>query len=1016
MRGILYSLALILLIINMFTSNIASTIVKAEDSDTITYIAEEAWRIRLENIVGNASIVYRDLNNDDVGEIIVNGYYSNNSEALCVIDGATHTLWNCIALNDRFVASIAVNDVNNNGVRDIVAVTMSSTDSSSTIRFILWDPYTGKVVKSSSRTVDYELSVSQFPLAYDKSAETVYAMFTTSTGSLRLSYDIEANTISSTSYDNVFYIAQTTDVFGDNDNDGVIEWAENILLTTYYTFSLYGFSSTISIYNGSTTLFSKVSTSRFYGFAGFSNNGVKNYVWVLSIDLNQLMQYNKLVFYLTGYDLSGAQIYDILINGMPYSFIDLGDRFLIEYNDTSANRTYIAVYNAADGSLVDKIDVTGEETMVITGLGDIDDDGIKEVIYTVENTSYILKIGDTITKHSVTGIETGSTYMLLNTLTVNGNKYLVDAVVDYTTNTTDIIAYSFRATTVSDETPPVIEFTYPVEGALLPKTTVVEGIVYDNESGIAKLEAYLYSNATEENITVEDISLKPIDTNTYEFYIYLEFNVSGDYVLTVTAWNYAGLNTSKSISFKVDAEPPVITIYSPRDKGIYCIKDTPIPVNFTVHDEYLMNWTVLVNGIPLGNGNESGTYVFWLTNDTLLPITNTITIIANDEAGNHETKTIIITYYPGPFKFNFTLLTTFDEKVYNGVLYKLLEDEITLEYLLEGFSDVGIEYFRLELFENTTGEVYTIDLTLAFNETTTKTIDTTTIPDGVYDGVITIKPEGYDAFKLCHLGSIIIDNNDPSLNVTKPPFITDNIVDPNKVTVLTLQKEVEFNITCYAEDGVMLTQMTIYVDGEILNTYDLEGVTSTSKTEHVTLDEGEHTIRVIVTDIAGHTATIEYNVIVDVTPPSIEAFDVNVTDNNITIHYKVSDNLVGVDHVVIVVGNNTYVFNETEKTITLSNLTTGNYTVTLKVHDKAGLITTMSKNITVGKIIPPTTTTPPATQTPTTTSPTKTTSPAPTQKTTKTTTPAGGVPTTVIIGVVIAIIIVVLIVFWVMKK
>ena len=125
------------------------------------------------------------------------------------------------------------------------------------------------------------------------------------------------------------------------------------------------------------------------------------------------------------------------------------------------------------------------------------------------------------------------------------------------------------------------------------------------------------------------------------------------------------------------------------------------------------------------------------------------------------------------------------------------------------------------------------------------------------------------------------------------------------------------------------------------------------------LSEGTHTISIRAWDLAGNYATDTVSVIVDLTPPKLEILspknNTDTTNHTITIRWKGSDDLSGIDHYEVRVDNGFW--SRVDGTITTLRVDYGKHIIYVKAVDRAGnskiakiFIEVYSVKITIGPV------------------------------------------------------------------
>jgi len=1019
-------LYIILLVSSMMSIGVYmdNTIVYANSSTQ--FILQKVWSTQLTgNINVSMPIAYGDFDNDGINDVLAVNNYKNETQSLCLLSGLSGQLYGCFSLptNVNLTGLIRVGDTNNNGRKELVisAVSVDADNNRSTVYFYLWEPYTNTIIQQQNTTVSGSLNPGYIPFATMIYRDGVVEQpFSYNTGFFAsntyiMKYEISSNTITYSIEKNKIYLMYSSILMGDIDNDGILESSDNYTVKTYWDLSTFMTTFTMDIYlevySGDQLLFTKHYSNTIPVFIGIGYNGEDYYIWTLIMEFNFFA--TSISSGIACYGLDGSSIiYETIDNAVLYGFAVLGDTIWFIYNDTSTGNIYGDLYSTIDGSRLQHIDLTTYNIVSTMGggLGDIDNNEYKDVLIPSIDGLYLLETnGDLYRVQGELTIEPETGVSIIET---SDKPYIVAPV--YSDDTVNIEAYVISSGGVGDTTPPVIIISNPRNNTLQPRIYLVDIIIYDNESDIESVTAIVYNEETNESKEI-DLFLIMVEPNTYEYWAYVFENVSGNYTLIVTAENSAGLTSTASVHYEVDANPPSVIIYSPSPGAIFSKKELPIKVNFSVSDDNLANWSLYVNLYLVANGTESGNYTFDINEAYLFGGYNSIWVMACDEAGNTNVTGVVISYYPGPFKFNFTVLNP-------EVFYGYIEGYINITYILSGYSEVEttdliFRFYKLTFpFETLAREVA---VPYEFNTTSSVLINVSDLEDGDYSLEVVIGVEGYDNYTL-YSTFIMIDNYAPTLNYTIP--LIDSYIDPWRAIIIDGKALVPVSI--YAEDAY-LDNVTVYIDGQYYKHYTPFVLSFIDEYEEIEFSEGEHQVRIVAMDKAGHSTEYTITFTLDISEPNINEFNVTVNGTSIIVYYDVSDNISGVDYVVITVNSenitSTKTLNETSGTVVFTNMTPGNYTVTIKVYDKVGLTTNTSATITIKAPTPPTTTTPP----PTTTTPTPTTSPPTTSPspssvtsptTSPTTTPAGGVPGTLIAAIVVVIIIIIVAIYFITKK
>ena len=265
---------------------------------------------------------------------------------------------------------------------------------------------------------------------------------------------------------------------------------------------------------------------------------------------------------------------------------------------------------------------------------------VKQVKAIINGQSYTLTLNTSTGKYEATITAPAKT-----SYTQSGHYYNVEVqATDDAGNTTrkdasDATLGSSLQLKVKEKVAPIITITYPTTSALITNNRpVIKWKVTDNDSGV---------NPSTIGITIDtgakitgDAITKTAVTGGYECsYTPTSALADGSHTIKVDASDYDGNAAStKSITFKIDTVPPVLTISSPIDEMITNVASitvkgitndaTSSPVTVTVRLNTGVAETVSVGS----DGAFSKTL-------TLVDGTNTITVVATDSAGKSTTIT-----------------------------------------------------------------------------------------------------------------------------------------------------------------------------------------------------------------------------------------------------------------------------------------------------------------------------------------------------------------------------------------
>ncbi len=379
----------------------------------------------------------------------------------------------------------------------------------------------------------------------------------------------------------------------------------------------------------------------------------------------------------------------------------------------------------------------------------------------------------------------------------------------------------------------------------------------------------------------------------------------GTHSFSMRASDLAGNDAAvETVSFTVDTVDPTVVIDSPTDGDTLDIAD--VLVEYTV-DGTGTSATVerSVDGSPWESAGMVSTLV-----ESLAEGLHTVDIRATDEAGNDATASVEFTVDIGAPVVTITSPA-------DGAL--LSTDSVTVEWTVSDM-DATLE-MKLDdgAWQPVTGTSHTL----------------TDLSDGEHTVIVKATDdasnEGEDSV------TFNVDTTPPTVSVTAPE--EDAILGSSSVVV-----------TWTAADAVTTERS---VDGGAWLAVVGTSVTISS------LVDGEHTISIRVTDVAGHEATDSVTILVDTTDPTVEITSpsegATVVGAEVTVEWTADDGLgSGIDAVEVSIdgGARTAAIGSSH---TFAGLTPGQHTVDVMVTDDAGNEGTDSVTFTVTAVIVDTT-------------------------------------------------------------
>ncbi len=1001
------------------------------------YKLNPIWNRTINVLVVEQVRVEADYDGDGVSDIVVNGVSSSGNRFVGVVSGfngsVIATIEPRVNYSYTFEGSAYAGDNNGNSYPEMILLYSSYnfTTNTTTYLFITWEPVTSTVLANGTITLHSSspLTMSGGILVSGGYAKIALPTFDTSTSppsfkTYILSYNVLTGNTSISMIDGKYYDIYSNQDMGDLDGDGVMEYSNNYTVIAYTEFDIFsgGLVSTVKAYYNGNLLFTKelpVNVIPLYFLIG-KVSGTLVFEFP-SLKINLLSNTTYTVLY--AYDSSGSQLYSKNFGEktFPVNFAVEAEYSVINYVDFANNKSVTVFYSTLTGSVEKKYSASFFLPVSLLPLGSADG-GYR--LFMQNFTSYkVLSIPSweeapviNAANMTVFGQYNALEYPVNNTV-----KALIVGVMSAGSSTI-IGAYDLVSTGYNDTTPPIIKIIYPQNGTTTGRRITAVANVYDPESDVTSV-----------NVTLTDLStMTTINVNyTYQPVLGLltadiEFNHTGEYLLTITAVNGAELESSEVVDFIADAQPPIITIKSPANRTRVTPIDFPLTLVFNVSDDIRVNsWAVFVNDQNVDYGFSAGEQTVLIPMSYFREGDNSISVVAIDDAGNIANKTIIVEFTTAP-----TLnLTIRNEAVLNG----FLEGNITLDLYFTGYMPSPCSfsvYVDSDL-------VYNSSITLGVDENVT--INTEEYIDSEHTLKITAGCGNY-SMEL-YSRTIYIDNHAPEINVSLPGLTPSGVLNVSMIEVVNGKAKITLRIN--ASDP-FLSMIAVIVDGEIvwstnmstsasMSTLMLNPVLSTGNSDDseevpVTLDEGSHNISIYAVDKAGHVSWSNSSVIVDLTTPTIEEFKVETGIEQLNVSWRVSDNLSGIDKVIIIVNGSKRTFPNAETgEVSYTNLQPGKYIVTIVAVDNAGNKGVRSKIVEVQA--PPTTTTPPSTTTTsqqpgggagtttttagagtTTTSPGTTTSPNTASSTTTSGgAGAGGGMSNAVIGAVIAVVIIALV-------
>jgi len=436
---------------------------------------------------------------------------------------------------------------------------------------------------------------------------------------------------------------------------------------------------------------------------------------------------------------------------------------------------------------------------------------------------------------------------------------------------------------------PIASATLSPRNIVGNETVLINVTAYDVETPVEQLQltASVVTPAGED-VGVQLKHMDGIFTATFN-----DTSEEGVYLFSVVAADSDGGITVKVGYFEVDNTAPRVVILSPKNGSVV---SGILNVTFIVHDAKLMNASLIIdNGTPI---DVTGATLFILNTTELPDGPHMIRLLASDLAGNGAETSIIIVVDNTPPSAGI------NEPVNGAYLKDIISVNVT---------GTDANFNRMELYINgilkqtwTEGGIQTYDWNTPANT----------------DGSYAIKLIVYD--KAGNLMAIMItvtvDNTVPIAEVRKP---IEGAYLNGTYIVGTYSYDVNFNRT------------ELYLDGVIVI---LGSGLQTCSWNTTRVDDGPHTITLIVYDKARNNVSDTVTVIVDNTKPNVSItspLEGAELTGTVTIEFSASDDhlslvRLNIDQAIFeITGLTSYNWNTT-------NVGDGAHTIRIVALDKAG--------------------------------------------------------------------------------
>ncbi len=624
-------------------AGIAAATPRAKSTPITADALEDIWLLPVPGSV-SAAVEY-DANNDGVKDVIA----SSDTWVAFLSGEDGFPIGNYTAPVNTSISNVYyVGDNDGDGYPEYVIDVSNTTSTNIVHRFVCYEPATGEVRWESSYTApggqamvfssifpyygDGTLTISFGVMEVSGLTPTMYTDFVT--------INLADGSISVDTVDDKVYLVYTNVLVGDLDNDGLAD----VDIGTYTEASYIQLAGFPIPSLQSTMEFSGPGISWSYtwdnpGIAAIgiaANDGGETHLLVLFVDLSS----QNPVFYVYGFNMeTGSYEYSVQLGITPSNAFSIaGDVVAVGgYSDTYGENVFYII-DTSNGDY-EVAGVGGDTSTPLSSMsvGDVVGDGSKYMLYSLGGDVYLMNMytGSTQPVDSYSG----------NVTFFDGNYYkhpTAGTIYVFTEHygsgglgVTIIHAARFTGAGGNDTTPPEVSILTPGDGSVVGKHVYVTASVDDPESGISYIEI---SVTGPNGFSIED-------NMSYDAGLgmaYYDFDVpeDGEYTITVTAYNGAGMPGTDAVTVEADTVPPVITITSPENMST--IIGDSFTLEFTVEDTHSVSGTVLFDTVPVATWSGTGEHSITINVPGSVVGQHKVTVAGADEAGNYAEESIYI--------------------------------------------------------------------------------------------------------------------------------------------------------------------------------------------------------------------------------------------------------------------------------------------------------------------------------------------------------------------------------------
>ena len=377
-----------------------------------------------------------------------------------------------------------------------------------------------------------------------------------------------------------------------------------------------------------------------------------------------------------------------------------------------------------------------------------------------------------------------------------------------------------------DNTPPTVELQAPPPGGLFVNETsyCIAGTVSDG-IGVDPSTITLLVDGTPVDASYNE------STGTVEACVTLG---PGNHTVELEASDLAGHTSTATGWLVVDLEPPAVNVYSPEGGALY--PEAGVEVNLTASDDWSLSMVeVYIDGELVFSGGGPGPVSYYDT-VTLGDGGHQLYVVAADEAGNSIVETVEFTVDTEPPSIDVVQPS-------NGSV--LSTGEVSLVASI-GDEVSGVNPASIGVYVD--GEAYT-----GYTYSSGLLTATLTLGSGGHNVTVTAADQAGHQARAVVLFTVDLEAPSVSLEPEAGSYLPGPTV----------------SLSASASDDAGLVEVRVYLDGSLLDSCQCTGRTY-SNSWTLTLDDGQHNLTIVATDVGGSTARAASLFYSDSQPPVVE--------------------------------------------------------------------------------------------------------------------------------------------------